>query len=189
MSVDFIRRVEAEGVRMKATAADVRDTILQSLLPTILNSVMQHELGLGLEDIRKWAKMTEKYSNNSVKSGQDIAEIKSTLNDLATQLNRTQLSAVTSERRTVQFTDSVPTRTHPKEPSPAVPIQNFDPFTGQRLHNTPIYDVTSGERLQSSAPSRQQQYSFNSNHMWLTCRNHFGNVLYSVLTQENALYT
>jgi len=32
-------------------------------------------------------------------------------------------------------------------------------------------------------------YSFNSNHMWLTCRNHFGNVLYSVLTQENALYT
>jgi len=32
-------------------------------------------------------------------------------------------------------------------------------------------------------------YSFNSYHMWLTCRDHFGNVLYSVLTQENALYT
>jgi len=32
-------------------------------------------------------------------------------------------------------------------------------------------------------------YSFYSNHMWLTCRNHFGNVLYSVLTQGNALYT
>jgi len=25
--------------------------------------------------------------------------------------------------------------------------------------------------------------------MWLTCRNHLGNVLYCVLTQENALYT
>jgi len=35
----------------------------------------------------------------------------------------------------------------------------------------------------------KEVYSFNSNHMWLTCRNHFGNVLYSVLTQENALYT
>jgi len=28
LSTDFIRRVEAEGVRIKATAADVRDTIL-----------------------------------------------------------------------------------------------------------------------------------------------------------------
>jgi len=37
--------------------------------------------------------------------------------------------------------------------------------------------------------STKKVYSFNSNHMWLTCRNHFGNVLYSVLTQENALYT
>jgi len=25
--------------------------------------------------------------------------------------------------------------------------------------------------------------------MWLTCRNHFGNVLHIVFTQENALYT
>jgi len=53
LSTDFIRRVEAEGVRIKATAADVRDTILQGLLPAILNSVMQHELGPGLDDIRK----------------------------------------------------------------------------------------------------------------------------------------
>jgi len=53
LSTDFIRRVEAEGVRIKATAADVRDTILQGLLPAILNSVMQHELGAGLDDIRK----------------------------------------------------------------------------------------------------------------------------------------
>jgi len=45
LSTDFIRRVEAEGVRIKATAADVRDTILQGLLPAMLNSVMQHELG------------------------------------------------------------------------------------------------------------------------------------------------
>jgi len=34
-----------------------------------------------------------------------------------------------------------------------------------------------------------KDYSFNSYHMWLTCRNLFGNVLYSVLMQENALYT
>jgi len=32
-------------------------------------------------------------------------------------------------------------------------------------------------------------FKFNSDHMWLTCRNLFGNVLYSVLTKENALYT
>jgi len=53
LSTDFIGRVEAEGVRIKATAADVRDTILQGLLPATLNSVMQHELCPGLEDIRK----------------------------------------------------------------------------------------------------------------------------------------
>jgi len=52
-STDFIRRVKAEGVRIKATAANVRDTILQGLLPAILNSIMQHELGDSLDDIRK----------------------------------------------------------------------------------------------------------------------------------------
>jgi len=80
-STDFIRRVEAEGVRIKATAADVRDTILQGLLQAILNSVMQHELRDGLEDIQKWSKMAQRYSNDTDKSGKDIAEIKSTLND------------------------------------------------------------------------------------------------------------
>jgi len=117
-STDFIRKVEAEGVglRTKATAADVRDTILQGLLPAILNSVMQHEFGDGLDDIRKYSKMDERYSNDTDKSGQDIAEVKSKLNDLATQLNRRQLSAVTPERKTVQFTDSESISTHPKEP-------------------------------------------------------------------------
>jgi len=137
-STNFIRRVEAEGVRIKATAADVRDTILQGLLSAILNSVMQHELGDCLEDIRKWSKMSERYSNSSVTSGKDIAQIKMTLNDLATQLNKTQLSAVTSERKTVHFSENALPRTHLREPSPAAPICNYDPFTRQRLHSTPI---------------------------------------------------
>jgi len=137
-STNFIRRVKAEGVRIKTTAADVRDTILQGLLPAILNSVIQHELGDELKDIRKWAKMAERYSNNTDKSGQDIAEIKSKLNDLTTELNRTQLSAVRPERKTVQFTDTALTRTQPIEPLPTAPIHNYEPFTGQRLHYTPI---------------------------------------------------
>jgi len=120
---------------------------------------MQHDLGDRLDDIRKWSKMAERYSNDANNSGKNITEIKSTLNDLATQLNRTQLSAVTPERRIVQFTDTALTRTHPKEPSPAAPIRNNDPITGQRLHYTPIYDVTTGERLQSSTPSIQRQES------------------------------
>jgi len=106
--------------------------------------------------------MAERYSNDTDKSGQNIDEIKSKLNDLATQLNRTQLSTVTLERKTVQFTDSVPTRTHPKEPLPAAPIRNYDPFTGQRLNSTPLYDVTTGERLQSRTPFRQRQDSFHN---------------------------
>jgi len=36
---------------------------------------------------------------------------------------------------------------------------------------------------------QKKVYSFNSYHMWLTCRNHYGNVLYSVLMMENNLYT
>jgi len=109
---------------------------------------MQHELGPGFEDIRKWAKLAERYSNDSLTSGKDIAEIKATLNDLATQQIRTQLSAVTPERRTVQYTDSAPTRTRPREPLPAAPIRNFDPITGQRLNSTPLYDVITRKRLQ-----------------------------------------
>jgi len=133
-STDFIRRVEAKGVCIKATAADVRDTLLQGLLPAILNSVMQQELGDGLEDIRRWAKMSERYNYDTDKRGKSITEIKLTLNDLANQLNRTHLSAVTSERKTIQFSDNALPRTHSREPSPAAPIQNYDPFTGQRLH-------------------------------------------------------
>jgi len=164
LSTDFIRRVKAEGVRIKATAADVRDTILQGSLPAILNIVMQHELGDGLEDIRRWSKMSERYSSNSVTSGKDIAEIKMALNDLATQLNRTQLSAVTSDGRNVQFAENTLPRTQPREPSPAAPKHNYDPFTGQRLHNTPIYDVITGECLQSNKYSRQRQENSHDSH-------------------------
>jgi len=47
--------------------------------------------------------MAERYGNSEINSGKDISEIKSTLNDLATRLERTQLRAVTPERKTVQF--------------------------------------------------------------------------------------
>jgi len=104
--------------------------------------------------------MAERYSNTSLDSGKDISEIKSTLNDLATRIGRTQLRAVTPEHKTVQFTESVPTKIYFREPSPVTPIRNFDPITGERLHNTPRYDVTTGEHLPDSAPSRQRQESF-----------------------------
>jgi len=97
LSTDFIRRVEAEGVRIKATAADVSDTILQGLLPPILHSVVHQELGDSLADIRKWVKMAERYTTSALYGEKDISEIKSTINDLATRLDRTQLRAVTPE--------------------------------------------------------------------------------------------
>jgi len=79
---------------------------------------MQHELGDRLADIRKWAKMAERYGNNT-DNGADISEIKSTLQDLATRLERTQLRDVTPERRSVRFTETPPTKTYTREPSPA----------------------------------------------------------------------
>jgi len=79
-------------VRIKATAADVRDTILQGLLLAILNSVIQHELGDGLDDIRKWAKMAERFGNSAISSRKDISKIKSTLNDLSTRKDSTPSS-------------------------------------------------------------------------------------------------
>jgi len=60
---------------------------------------MQHELGDGLDDIQKWSKIAERYGNSEISSGKDISEIKSTLNDLATRLERTQLGAVTPEKK------------------------------------------------------------------------------------------
>jgi len=67
---------------------------------------------------------------------------------IADQLIKTKISAVTQECRTVQYTDAVLTRTNPREPSPAAQIQNNDPYTGQRLRSTPIYDVITEKRLQ-----------------------------------------
>jgi len=78
---------------------------LQGLLPAILNSVRQHELGDGLDDIRKWSKMAERYGSSEISSGKDISKIKLTLNDLSTRLERTQLRAATPERKMVQFTN------------------------------------------------------------------------------------
>jgi len=60
---------------------------------------MQHELGNSLDDTRKWSKMAERYGNSGINSGKDISEIKSTLNDLATRLKRTQLRAVTPGKK------------------------------------------------------------------------------------------
>jgi len=41
--------------------------------------------------------MAERYGNTDISSGKVISEIKSTLNDLATRLERTQLREVTPE--------------------------------------------------------------------------------------------
>jgi len=73
---------------------------------------MQHELGDGLDDIRKWAKLAERYGNSEINSGKDISKIKSMLKDLATLLERTQLRAVTPERKTVQFNTTKPTKSY-----------------------------------------------------------------------------
>jgi len=89
--------------------------------------------------------MAERYGNSSLNSGKDISKIKSTLNDLLTRLDRTQLRAVTSELKTVQFTEYSPTKTYSREPSPTALIRNFYPIKGQCLHNAPKYDVTTGD--------------------------------------------
>jgi len=123
---------------------------------------MQHELGPGLEDIRKWSKMAEKYGNSEISSGKDISEIKATLNELTNQLDRSQLRAVTPERRTVQITNNALTRTHAREPLLTAPTYNYDPFMGQHLHPTPMYDVTMGERLHNGTSSNQRQESYQN---------------------------
>jgi len=156
--------VEAEGVRIKATAADIRDTILQGLLPAILNSVMQHELGDGLDYIRKWSKMAERYGNSEINNVKDISEIMSTINDFATRLERTQLRAVTPERKTVQFTTTKSTKSYSRDTSPVGPTRNFDPITGQRLNNAPMYDFTTGARLHDNTASKQRHDSMNDRH-------------------------
>jgi len=69
-------------------------------------------LGDGFDDIRKWAKMAERYGNSEINSEKDIAEIKLRLNDLATRLERTQLRAVAPERKTVQFNTTEPTKSY-----------------------------------------------------------------------------
>jgi len=122
---------------------------------------MQHELCDGLAEVRKWAKMTERYGNTTQNSKADISEIKSTLNDLASRLDRTQLRAVTPERRFVQFTEMTPRKTYSRDPSPAAPIRNYDAKTGQHLDSSPLYNVTTGERLpENGTLSRQCQDSF-----------------------------
>jgi len=118
---------------------------------------MQRELGDGLDDIRKWSKMAERYGNSEINSGKDISEIKSTLNDLATRLERIQLRAVTPERKTVQFTTTEPTKSYSRDTSPIRPTHNFDPITGQCLNNTPMYDITTGARLHDNTSSRPRQ--------------------------------
>jgi len=114
---------------------------------------MQHELGDGLDDILKWSKMAERYENTEINSSKNISEIKSTLNDLATCLERTKLRAVMPERKTVQFASSEPTKTYSKNTSQAVPVRIFDPTTGQRLNTTAVYDVTTGARLNDRVTS------------------------------------
>lgn len=146
---DFIRRIEAEGVRIHSSDIDIKDTILQGLLPHILHSVMQHDLAGGLADIRKWAKMAERYGPVTPQTS-DLSEIKSTLNDLATRLERTQLRALTPERKTVQF--EKPTAQFSRSVSPDTAQQTrrsrYDVYTGELLNEgQPKFDPQTGQRI------------------------------------------
>jgi len=75
--------------------------------------------------------MAERYSSTSLDSGKNISEIKSTPNDLATRLERSQLKAGSPERKTVQFSEINPTRAYSSKMAPAAPIRNFNAQTGQ----------------------------------------------------------
>jgi len=77
--------------------------------------------------------MAERYGNSEINSGKDISEIKSTLTDLTTRLKRTQLKAVTPERKTVQFNTTEPTKSYSRDILPVGPTRNFDPITGPTL--------------------------------------------------------
>jgi len=53
------------------------------------------------------------------------------LNDLDTRLDKTQLRAVTPERKKVHFTESAPTRKYSRDTSPAAPVKKYEAMTGQ----------------------------------------------------------
>jgi len=92
------------------------------------------------------------------------------LNDLATRLERTQLRAVTPERKTIQFTTAEPTKAYSRNPSPVGPTCNFDPITGQGLNTTAVNDVTTGARLNDSTSSRQRLGELNDRKIQLRNR-------------------
>jgi len=127
--------------------------------------------------------MAERYGNTEISSGRDISEIKSTLNNLATRLERTQLQAVTPDRKSVQFNTTEPTKAYSRDPSPIAPTRNFDLITGQRLNTAAKYDVITGARLSENVTSRQGLEDVNDRQLQL--RNRSPSPAYSYNERSN----
>jgi len=106
-SEDFIRRVQEEGLKARANAEQIRNTIMEGFLPHIQASVMNHDIEEGLEGlatIKKWALVSESFQPVSSPSV-DTARLQRQIEELSAKLEHTQMRVVSEQRpaKTVQF--------------------------------------------------------------------------------------
>src|SRR5271163_1462129 len=88
---DFMRQVQDDGKRLRATNEQIRSTILTGLLPHLQSAVMQHDLGEGLADIKKWALIAENYQVPAASTNCQMQTMAQQLKELKTKLEKTQL--------------------------------------------------------------------------------------------------
>jgi len=107
-SEDFIRRVQKEGLKARANAEQIRNTIMDGFLPHIQASVMNHNIeegNEGLATIKRWALVSESFQP-AASTGVDIAKLQRQIEELSAKLEHTQMRVVSEQRptQTVQFT-------------------------------------------------------------------------------------
>jgi len=104
---DFIRRVQEAGLKTRANEEQIRNTIIEGLLPHIQTSVLNDDIEpgvVGLASINKWSVVAENFPPVAAVLV-DSARLQRQIEEFLTKLESTQMWVV-SERQQVQFTEA-----------------------------------------------------------------------------------
>jgi len=163
-SEDYIRRVQEDGLKARATEEQILNTIMGGFLPFIQVSVSNHDIeggAAGLASIKKWSAVAETF----VPTGQvnaDNARLQRQIEEIEAKLERTQMRFVdTSTSRKADLFDDTDEVEASSSTRTATPEQDRGrPKVGSNRSRSPApanMRGGEGQRSRSSGPAIQQQ--------------------------------
>jgi len=158
-SEEYIRRVQEEGRKARATEEQILNTIMGGFLPHIQASVFNHDIDVGaagLASIKKWSAVAETFGLSGYASA-DTARLQRQIEDLTAKLESTQMRWVdTNTPGTADLSDDNEEAERPASSRNVTPERNRGRAQGGgNRSRSPAPANTKGGEVQRSRSSGQ----------------------------------